>query len=117
MPQIVVPYKPIAFFSCTIAKIRLKENVMTEAEKVSSMQLSRRCLMYGVVCAAGATAILGTADSAMAEKIAQKTVAYQETPKGDQNCANCILFEAPTGCKAVDGTISPQGWCNLWAKK
>jgi hypothetical protein len=90
---------------------------MTEAEKVASMPLTRRCLMYGVACAAGATAILGTADSALAEKIAQKAVAYQETPKGDQNCANCILFEAPNACKAVDGTVSPQGWCSLWAKK
>jgi hypothetical protein len=90
---------------------------MTDAEKVSSMQLSRRCLMYGVACAAGATAILGTADLALAAKISQKAVGYQETPKGDQSCANCILFEAPNACKNVDGTISPQGWCNIWAQK
>ena len=90
---------------------------MTEAARISSMQLSRRCLMHGVACAAGATAILGTAKVALAAKVPQKAVNYQETPKGDQNCANCILFEAPNSCKGVDGTISPQGWCSLWAKK
>ena len=90
---------------------------MIEAEKNSSMQLSRRCLMYGVACAAGATAILGTAEVALAAKMSQKAVGYQEAPKGDQNCANCVLFEAPSACKNVDGAISPQGWCNIWAAK
>jgi hypothetical protein len=90
---------------------------MIEAEKNSSMQLSRRCLMYSVAYAAGATAILGTADLASAAKMSQKAVGYQETPKGPQSCANCVLFEAPNACKNVDGTISPQGWCNIWAQK
>jgi len=31
-------------------------------------------------------------------------------PKGDQACENCALFEAPSSCKTVDGTVSPQGW-------
>lgn len=90
---------------------------MTDAARISSMQLSRRRLVYGVACAAGATAILGTAEVASAAKMSQKAVGYQETPKGDQSCVNCVLFEAPDACKNVDGTISPQGWCNLWAKK
>jgi hypothetical protein len=27
------------------------------------------------------------------------------------------LFEAPSSCKTVDGTVSPQGWCMVYAKK
>lgn len=90
---------------------------MTEAARVSSMQLSRRCLMYGAACAAGATAVLGAAEIALAAKMSQKAVGYQETPKGEQSCGNCVLFEAPNACKNVDGTISPTGWCNIWAQK
>ena len=43
-------------------------------------------------------------------------VAYQDTPKGTQNCANCKLFEAPNACKSVEGAISPSGWCKIWIK-
>jgi hypothetical protein len=27
------------------------------------------------------------------------------------------LFEAPNSCKTVEGTISPEGWCMVYAKK
>jgi hypothetical protein len=37
--------------------------------------------------------------------------------KGDQACENCSLFEAPSSCKTVDGTVSPKGWCMVNAKK
>jgi hypothetical protein len=28
-----------------------------------------------------------------------------DKPKGEQRCANCELFEAPSSCKNVDGTM------------
>jgi hypothetical protein len=87
---------------------------MTESNRIS-----RRRVLTVAVGVAGATtgaAILGTATPAHA-KVAQKAVKYQETPKGDQTCENCALFEAPSSCKTVDGTISPQGWCMVYAKK
>ena len=86
--------------------------------RVSSTQLSRRCLMRGAACAAGATVILGTsAEVALAAKVPQKAVHYQDSPKGDHNCANCSLFEPPDACKNVDGKVSPQGWCSIWVPK
>jgi hypothetical protein len=48
--------------------------------------------------------------------VPQKTVKYQDTPKGEQRCDNCALFEPPS-CKTVDGTIAAQGWCIVYAKK
>ena len=30
-------------------------------------------------------------------------------------CATCTLFVAPRSCKAVDGEISPNGWCKAYA--
>jgi hypothetical protein len=44
-------------------------------------------------------------------------VKYQDTPKGEQRCENCIQFEAPSTCKTVDGTVAAQGWCMVYAKK
>ncbi len=49
--------------------------------------------------------------------MAQTAVTYQATPKGDQQCSNCSLFQPPSACTLVDGTISPSGWCKFWVKK
>lgn len=77
--------------------------------------LSRRNVLTAAVGAAtGATIVFATPVHA---KTAQKAVKYQDTPKGDQACENCALFEAPSSCKTVDGTVSPQGWCMVYAKK
>jgi len=63
------------------------------------------------------TAILLAGVTPAAAKMPQKAVKYQDTPKGDQRCDNCSLFEAPNSCKTVEGTISPEGWCMVYAKK
>jgi hypothetical protein len=87
-----------------------------------SARLSRRALLCDVTLAAGGAAILGStaianrADAADT-KAAQKLVAYQDAPKGPQRCDNCTYFEPPSSCKVVEGTISPAGWCQLYAKK
>jgi len=49
--------------------------------------------------------------------MSQQAARYQDAPKGEQRCDNCVLFEAPAACKSVDGTIAPQGWCIIYAKK
>lgn len=51
-------------------------------------------------------------------KVAKASVQYQEQPKGDQNCSNCLQFvpESST-CKVVEGAIKPEGWCILWTRK
>jgi len=48
----------------------------------------------------------------------QASVQYQAQPKGDQRCANCLHFipESNT-CKLVEGQVSPEGWCIVWAKQ
>ncbi len=51
-------------------------------------------------------------------KVPQATVQYQLQPKGDQKCSNCVHFIADSNtCKLVEGQISPEAWCSLWAKK
>jgi len=49
--------------------------------------------------------------------MAQTAVGYQATPKGDQQCSNCSLFQPPSACTLVDGAVDPSGWCKFWIKK
>jgi hypothetical protein len=80
-------------------------------------KISRRViLLRSAGCAAGAAASLLPLRQAKA-KMKQSSVEYQDTPKGDQQCSNCSLFQEPDGCTIVDGSISPAGWCKFWVKK
>jgi hypothetical protein len=67
--------------------------------------------------AIGVVAIVGASTPAKAAKASQKSVKYQDTPKGDARCDNCTLFEAPNACKTVEGPIAPEGWCMIYVKK
>jgi hypothetical protein len=84
----------------------------------SSTNVSRRSvLLQGAACAAGAATIFAvSANSAKADPLPQKSVQYQNTPKGDRKCSDCSLFVTPNACKNVAGEISPEGWCMLWRK-
>jgi hypothetical protein len=93
---------------------------MTDTLQVQSCALSRRTIVLrGVACAAGATALLAPARYAHAAKFPQTSpvVAYQDSPKDSHQCDGCIQWQPPNACQVVDGTISPSGWCKLWAKK
>ena len=83
-----------------------------------SANVSRRSLLtQSAACVAGAATIFAvSASTAMADLLPQKSVQYQDTPKGDRQCDNCSLFTPPNACKNVAGNISPKGWCVLWRK-
>jgi hypothetical protein len=51
------------------------------------------------------------------QKLAQKVVQYQTTPKNGQQCSNCVNFEPPNACKLVEGSIVPTGWCIAFGPK
>ncbi len=54
--------------------------------------------------------------SAQIVKMSQAKAQYQAQPKGDQKCANCVSFIAVSDtCKIVEGSVSPLGWCIVWA--
>jgi hypothetical protein len=90
---------------------------MTEPSRTQSSALSRRIiLLRSAGCAAGAAASLLPLRQAQA-KMKQPAVEYQDTPKGDQQCSNCSLFQEPNECTLVEGNISPAGWCKFWVKK
>ncbi len=78
---------------------------------------SRRSLMKSAVIVASSFPLLALAARPAQAKMTVKSVAYQEQSKDGHNCLNCGLFEAPSGCKLVDGVIAPDGWCKIWVQK
>lgn len=81
----------------------------------------REVMRRAAILTGGATLLAASVISsdaiADAAKMSKAAAAYQDTPKGEQNCANCSLFVAPTACGVVEGTISSSGWCKLYQKK
>jgi hypothetical protein len=77
----------------------------------------RKLLKVGV----GAAAVLGVsaaaANAQIAHKASQKDAGYQDSPNGAQSCSNCRNFQAPSSCRVIEGTVSPTGYCRMYAKK
>jgi hypothetical protein len=83
----------------------------------SAGRLARRSLLRRILSTVGASAFFYAASrpAVAVIKISQKAVAYQDHPEGDKRCDKCIQFQPPDACKMVDGTISPRGYCRLFA--
>jgi hypothetical protein len=89
---------------------------MPEQPRSWSAPLSRRSLLRSAVGSAGGAILCARPNPANAAiKISQKAVAYQDHPEGDKRCEKCAQFQAPNGCKMVDGAINPQGYCRIFA--
>ncbi len=78
-----------------------------------------------VLGAAAALAVLPVVipTAASAGVVTQANAKYQDKPKGAAHCAICTYFipgpkpDANGACKQVAGSISPNGWCQFYAKK
>ena len=94
---------------------------MIDRNNFHSLDLSRRALLRGGAMMAAGGALLSAALAAgaadAANKLAQRTVNYQDKPRGNARCDNCAQWQQPTACKLVDGTISPSGWCSIYDAK
>jgi hypothetical protein len=64
------------------------------------------------------TSAVGLATTAYgADKVDPKFVQYRAQPNNGAKCNDCVQFETPSLCKAVAGTINPNGWCLLFAHR
>lgn len=89
--------------------------------------LSRRNLCrHGMVLAGGAVAarlLLNNRAFADSQKAPQSAVQYQDHPKGQDECDHCTHFvpgktsSAEGTCQVAQGSISPKGWCVMFASK
>lgn len=87
--------------------------------KTHGERVSRRDFLN--IAAVGTGAIFAvsvpTTSSAAQKKFTQQQAHYQPVPKSGQRCQTCALWEAPTSCQQVEGSVSPAGWCVLYAPK
>lgn len=84
-------------------------------KKDSTGGISRRGVLGGAAVAAGIGA--GLVSTSAYAKTSQADAKYQDKPNGSSMCSTCAQFEAPSSCKLVDGSISPNGWCMLYTPK
>ena len=77
--------------------------------------LSRRSIMTKVASAMAASPLLVAIAARASDKMTRKQAEYQDTPNGIYSCGLCSLFEAPNGCKVVEGEVSKDGWCKAFA--
>lgn len=87
--------------------------------KNGSQNMSRRMALTSTALAFVAAAAVDASitRAGAQQKISQAAAKYQDQPKGQQSCAVCVNFQPPNACKFVQGTISPSGWCLLFAAK
>ena len=92
---------------------------MSNTRSDSSARVSRRDFLFAAAVGSGAFvgASLASTPAYASSKIAQRAVSYQPTPKGGQRCDGCALWQGPSSCKLVDGSIAASGWCTLYKKK
>jgi hypothetical protein len=90
---------------------------MSDETENSAGACSRRRLLQSAVGVIGiAVAAAARPEPALATiKISKAAVAYQDHPDGDKRCGKCRQFVSPDSCKMVDGKISPQGFCRIFA--
>jgi hypothetical protein len=86
--------------------------------------LRRAWLKKGVALALAFSGIPASVRSAEpGPKKAKKAVlAYQDEPRNGKSCAGCWAYVAGAGagegtCKAVEGMISPNGWCMAYSPR
>jgi hypothetical protein len=92
------PFGPSAMGWGSVKEMIGREAEMARTSRTQWLALSRRTVVIqSLACAAGAAAALAPVQEASA-KMAQKAVEYQDTPKGDQECSNCSLFQEPNAC-------------------
>ena len=52
-------------------------------------------------------------------KVSKPESEYQEEPKGEQKCGNCVFaYQKVVGgkfiCSKIRGAITPEAWCKFW---
>jgi nitrous oxide reductase len=91
-------------------------------EDISPNQARRGFLKQTAAVAIAAPALALTATRAFAAGAPKSSVQYQDKPKNNQKCSECVYYiPSKSGgkgkCQVVQGTISPQGWCSLYQAK
>jgi len=83
--------------------------------RTKNLDWSRRNAIRTVAGGISAGLLLRISQAHADEKMTREQAQYQSTPNGIFSCATCSLFERPKSCKVVDGEVSEDGWCKVFA--
>lgn len=50
-------------------------------------------------------------------KVSKQVAHYRPQPNDNERCEGCSMWQPPDNCTAVEGVISPRGWCELFEAK
>ena len=53
----------------------------------------------------------------MSRKVSKDEADYQAEPKDGRRCGYCSMWRTPGTCTAVEGRISPKGWCRYYKRR
>jgi hypothetical protein len=85
--------------------------------------LNRRAFLSGVVVLPALAAALCASASSDASKTQKSAMHYQSAPNGSKQCSGCRFFtpgadaKSDGSCQIVDGSISPNGYCDAFTAK
>jgi hypothetical protein len=88
---------------------------MTENPMNGPPAPTRRSLVQAAIGVVGTAAAIAIRPATAAPTISKAAVGYQDQPQDDKECDRCLQFLAPSSCKVVEGTISPHGFCRIFA--
>src|SRR5258708_6643552 len=60
---------------------------------------------------------LDAGNDAPRKKSSKAAAVYVNHPVNDHQCSECTMFQKPSSCTAVEGTISSEGHCKFWDEK
>jgi hypothetical protein len=98
-------------------KVPSPETCAKAGQEAGPGGVSRRTMLAGVAIAGVGAVCLASTGAIAQSKQKQADVQYQSSPKDGQKCSGCALFQAPNACSGVEGEISPEGWCSIFAPK
>jgi hypothetical protein len=92
------------------------EAVMKSLAKNELSPISRRTLLIGGLVA-GAASLQATTGAKATARVSQAAVHLQTASDGAKNCGACKHFMGPSACRFVEGPVSSNDYCWIWAGK
>lgn len=90
----------------------------------SPKNMTRKEALGGLVILPALAGFVAAGTAAAQAKSSKSSLKYQDHPdKNGHMCSGCSLFvpgkskTAMGGCKVVEGSISPKGWCVAYSPK
>ena len=91
-------------------------------DKAAPGQYRRALLKKGTVLIACIAGMPLAPETAVAARADRALLGYQDHPRNGKTCARCWAYVAARGasqpsCKAIEGPVSPTGWCMAYSPK